>query len=108
MAEKKQKKKVSRDPQKMHRQVQDSLQALPYAIDDQKKKGHPVKAFMLRYFTGPMLKVMNKALSARRYRGPEGEKLKQTDLMRRRLEQRQAAMRHLRENMPKQRRQRPM
>ena len=102
------KKKPPRDPAKMHRQVQDSLQALPYYIEDQKKKGHPIKAFMLRYFTSPMLKVMNKALSARRYRGAEGEKLKQTDLMRRRLEQRQAAMRHLRENMPKQRRQRPM
>lgn len=94
------KKKQKRDPAKMHRQVQDSLQVLPYYVEQQRKEGRWFKAFMLRYVSGPMLKLMNRLLGARRYRGTEGEKLRQTDKMRRHLEQRKAAMRHLQENMP--------
>jgi hypothetical protein len=106
MATKKKKKK--RSAEKLHRQVQDSLMALPYVIEDHRKKGKSVKAFMLRYFSGPMLKLMNRALSAKRYRGEEGEKRKQTDQMKRHLEHRQAAMKHVQGIMQKQqRRQRP-
>ena len=79
----------------MHRQVQDSLQALPYVIEQQRKQGHPVKAFVLRYFSGPMLKLMNRALNRRRYKGVEGEKLRQTDKMKRHLDQRKAAMKQV-------------
>jgi hypothetical protein len=89
------KKKKKRSAEKMHRQVQDSLQALPYAIEDHQKKGKWFKAGVLRYMTGPMLRLMNKALNAKRYRGDEGKKLQQSDKMRRHLEQRQAAMRHM-------------
>jgi hypothetical protein len=110
MANKKKKKK--RSAEKMHRQVQDSLQALPYAIDQYRKEGKKGRALMLRYFTGPMLRLMNKALDARRYRGEEGQKLKQTEKMKRHLEQRQQAMKHLQGQMQKmqkqQRRGRPM
>ncbi len=102
------KKKKKRDPEKLYRQVQDSLQALPYVIEDHRKKGKPVRAFMLRFFSGPMLRLMNRALSAKRYRGEEGEKRKQTDKMRRHLEQKRAAIKHVQGTMQKQqRRQRP-
>ena len=107
MASKKKKKKKS--PEKLHRQVQDSLQALPYVIEDHRKKGKTVKAFVLRWVSGPMLKLMNRALSASRYRGEQGEKRKQTEQMRRHLEHKQAAMKHVQGMIQKQqKRQRPM
>ena len=85
-------KKKKQSASELHRQVKDSLQALPYVVEQQKKEGHPVKAFMLRYFSAPMLRVMNGFLDRRRYKGVEGEKLRQTDQMKRHLEQRKMAM----------------
>jgi hypothetical protein len=49
---------------------------------------------------------MNKALNAKRYRGKEGEKLRQTDQMRRHLEQKGAALRHVQTQMQSQQRKR--
>lgn len=89
------KKKSKRSAGKMHRQIQDSVQALPYVIDQQKKEGKRIRAFILTYVSGPLLRLMNRAMSARRYRGKEGQKLKQSEQMRRHLEQRQAAMKHV-------------
>jgi hypothetical protein len=97
-------KKKKRSSSDLHRQVQDSLQALPYVIDQQKQQGHPVRAFMIRYLSGPVLKVMNKALSAKRYRGKEGEKMRQTDQMRRHLDQKGAALKHVQAQMQSQQR----
>ena len=71
----------------MHRQVQDSVQALPYVIEQQKKEGKRVRAFILRYVSAPILRMVNRLLSARRYRAEAGQKLKQTEQMRRHLEQ---------------------
>jgi len=88
-------KKKKRDPAKMHRQIQDSLQALPFAIADHQQKGRKGKAFMLRYVGAPLLKLMNKFLSRSRYKGMEGAKLKQSELAKRHLEQRQQAMKHV-------------
>lgn len=95
------KKKKKRSAAELHRQVQDSLQALPYVVDQQKKQGHPVKAFMLRYVSGPILKGMNRLLNASRYRGEKGGKRRQTEQMRRHLEHRQAAMRHFQDHIQK-------
>jgi hypothetical protein len=92
-------KKKKRSAQEMHRQVQDSLLVLPKYIEQQQKEGKSVRAFMLRYVTGPMLRLMNRALSARRYRGQEGEKLKQTEKMRRHLQHRDAAIKHVQSSM---------
>lgn len=100
------KKKKKRSSEELHRQVQDSLQALPYVIEDEKKKGHRAKAMLLRYVSAPVLRLMNKALGAKRYKGKEGEKLRQTDQMRRHLEQKQAAMRHVQTTLQKQQKQR--
>jgi hypothetical protein len=83
----------------MHRQVQDSVQALPYVIEQQKKEGKWFRAFVLRYFSGPTLRLVNRALSARRYRGAGGQKLRQTEQMRRHLQHKQAAMKHLQGQM---------
>ena len=103
------KKKKKRSAAELHRNVKDSLMALPVVIDDQRKKGHPVKAFMLRFVSGPMLRVMNKALDASRYRGKEGEKTRQTEQMRRHLEHRKAVIKHVQGQMQQQqRKKRPM
>lgn len=99
-------KKKKRSSSDLHRQVQDSLQALPFVIDQQKKQGHPVRAFMIRFLSAPVLKVMNKALNAKRYRGKKGEKLRQTDQMRRHLEQKGAALKHVQTQMQSQQRKR--
>ncbi|MEX2572324.1 MAG: hypothetical protein WD737_13580 [Gemmatimonadota bacterium] len=96
MAKKKKKKKSAGS---MHRQVQDSVQALPYAIEQQKKEGKRVRAFILRYFSGPMLRGVERIMSATRYRGEKGQKLRQTEQMRRHLDQKQAAMRHMQNEM---------
>lgn len=103
------KKKKKRSSAQLHRNVKDSLLALPFAIDEQKKQGKPVRAFLLRYLTGPVLRVMNKTLDASRYRGKEGEKTKQTEQMRRHLEHRKAAIKHVEGQLQQQqRRKRPM
>ena len=96
--------KKKRSPEEMHRQVQDSLQALPYAIEQYKKEGKKGRALMLRFVTGPVLRLMNRALSARRYKGKEGEKLRQTEKMRRHLEQKQQAIKHVQTHLQKQQR----
>lgn len=103
------KKKKKRSAAELHRNVKDSLLALPVVIDQQRKEGKPVRAFMLRYVTGPVLRVMNRALDASRYRGKEGEKARQTEQMRRHLEHRRAAMKHVQGQLQQQqRKRRPM
>jgi hypothetical protein len=94
------KKKKKRSTEQLHRQVQDSLLVLPKYVEQQQKEGKRFRAFMLRFVTGPMLRLMNRALSARRYRGEEGEKLKQTEKMRRHLQHKDAAIKHIQANMP--------
>jgi hypothetical protein len=89
------KKKKKRSAEVMHRQVQDQVQALPYVIDQQKKQGKWFRAFILRFFSGPLLRMVNKAMSAKRYRGTEGQKRKQTEQMRRHLDHKQAAIKHV-------------
>ena len=106
MAKKKKKKRSAAD---LHRNVKDSIQVLPFAIEQQKKEGKRVRAFMLRFVTAPVLKVMNRTLDATRYRGTEGEKTKQTEQMRRHLEQRKAAIKHYQGQLQEQqRKRRPM
>lgn len=104
------KKKKKRSSEQLHRQVQDSIQALPYYIDQQKKEGRKFRAFFLRFLSAPMLRTMNRLLNAGRYRGKEGEKKKQSEQMKRRLEQRKAAIQHYQGQMQKaqRRRGRPM
>lgn len=112
MADKKKrsKKKKKRSSEQLHRQVQDSLQALPHYVEQQRNEGRRVRAFFLRFFSWPMLRVMNRLLNAGRYRGSEGEKKRQAEQMKRRLEQKKAAIQHYQGEMRKaqRRRGRPM
>lgn len=111
MAEKnKKKKKKKRSSEQLHRQIQDSLQALPHYVEQQRKEGRRIRAFFLRFFSGPMLRMMNRLLNAGRYRGVQGEKKRQAEQMKRRLEQKKAAIRHYQGEMQKaqRRRGRPM
>jgi hypothetical protein len=100
MAEKKKKKK--RSTAEMHRQVQDSVQALPYAIAQMEKEGKRGRAFVLRYISGPILKGLNRLMGKTRYKGPEGVKLKQSEQMKRHLEQRSRAMEYMQGELAKQ------
>jgi hypothetical protein len=92
-------KKKKRSTEQMLKQVQDSLQVMPHYIEQQKAEGKWFRAFMLRYISSPMLRLMNRALGSRRYKGAEGAKLKQTDYMRRHLQQKTQARQQLQEMM---------
>jgi hypothetical protein len=92
-------KKKKRSTAEMLKQVQDSLQVMPYYIEQQRAEGKWFKAFMLRYISSPMLRLMNRALGSRRYKGTEGAKLKQTDYMRRHLQQKNQARQQIQEMM---------
>jgi hypothetical protein len=100
------KKKKKASLEERHKQIQTSVQFLPQYIEQQQKEGKRVRAFMLKYVTGPMLRLMNRAMSAKRYRGEDGKKLQQTEKMRRHLEQRQMAMKHVEGYVQKTQRQR--
>lgn len=96
---KEKKKKKKRSMQQVHRQVQDAVQALPYAVEEHRKQGRTFKAAVLRYVSAPMLRGMNKLLNAGRYRGTEGEKTRQSEQMRRHLDQKRQAMQHVQSQM---------
>lgn len=93
------KKKAKKSAEATHRQIQDSVQALPFVIDQQKKEGKWFRAWVLRYVSGPILRTVNRAMSARRYRGTTGQKLKQTEQMRRHLQHKQAAIKHVQDQI---------
>lgn len=93
------KKKLS--PAERHRQLQDQVQALPYAIADLEAKGQKWKAFSVRYLAGPVLRLMKRLMDRQRYTGKEGAKLKQSEKMKRHLEQRAKAMEYVQSEMRK-------
>jgi hypothetical protein len=88
-------KKKKATPEQMHRNLQDNVQALPYAIAQMEKEGKRGKAFLLKYVTGPWMRLMKRILDRQRYKGDEGAKLKQTEQMKRHLEQRQKAVEYM-------------
>jgi hypothetical protein len=100
MAEKKKKKK--RTAAEMHRTVQDQVQALPFAVNHLEKEGKRTQAFIVKYLTGPVLRFINKLMNRTRYKGPEGQKRKQSEQMKRHLEQRQKAVDYMQTELRKQ------
>jgi hypothetical protein len=96
------KKKKKRTPAEMHRTVQDQVAALPFAVSHYEKEGKRGRAFILKYLTGPVLKLVNKMMSSQRYKGPQGQKLKQSEQMKRVLDQRQKAMDYMQGELLKQ------
>lgn len=93
--------KKKRSPEEMHRNLQDQAQALPYAITLAEKEGKKGRAFMLKYISGPIVRFMNRMMTRQRYKGPEGGKLKQSEQMKRHLEQRRKAMQYYQGEMDK-------
>jgi hypothetical protein len=85
-------KKKKPTPEQMHRSLQDNVQALPYAVAQLEKEGKKGKAFVLKYIQGPWMRLMKRVLDRQRYKGDEGAKLKQSEQMKRHLEQRQKAI----------------
>jgi len=85
-------KKKKPTPEQMHRNLQDNVQALPFAIAQLEKEGKRGKVFMLKYVTGPWMRLMKRIMDRQRYKGDQGAKLKQTEQMKRHLEQRQKAV----------------
>lgn len=85
-------KKKKTSPEQMHRNLQDSVQALPYAVAQLEKEGKRGQAFMLRYIRGPITRFMKRMMDRQRYKGEEGVRLKQAEQMKRHLEQRQKAI----------------
>jgi len=95
-------KKKKQTPEERHRQLQDQVQALPYALADLEAKGERWKAFSVKYLAGPVLRLMKKMMDRQRYAGKEGAKLKQSEQMKRHLEQRSKAMQYVQGEMRKQ------
>ena len=85
-------KKKKPTPEEMHRNLQESVHAIPYAVAQMEKEGKRGQAFLLKYIRGPIMRFMFRMSNKQRYKGPEGSKLKQSDQMKRHLEQRQKAM----------------
>lgn len=93
--------KKKRSTADMHRQIQDTVQALPFAIAQMEREGKRGKVFLLKYISGPIFRLLNRMLGRTRYRGVEGQKLKQSEQMKRHLEQRQKAMQYMQGEMAK-------
>jgi len=93
--------KKKRSAADMHRQVQDSLQALPHYLADLERKGERRKLFMTRFIGAPLLRLMNRIFNRTRYKGTEGQKLKQAEQLRRHMELRKQAMKHVQGEMQK-------
>lgn len=91
MAEKKKKKKKLTAAE-MHRRVQDNLQFLPHHVQMMEREGKRKQAFIVKYITGPVLRLVNKLMNKTRYKGTDGQKLKQSEQMKRHLEMRQKAL----------------
>jgi hypothetical protein len=100
MAEKK--KKARPSAAEMHRKMQDGLQMLPYQLAHYEKEGKRGRAFLLKYLSGPIMRLVERMFSRQRYKGPEGTKLKTSEQMKRHLEQRAKAMEYMQGEMRKQ------
>ena len=100
MAEKKKKKKKLTAAE-MHRGVQDRLQILPQYVQQVEKEGKKRQAFLLKYVTGPVLRLVNKLMNKTRYKGAEGQKLKQSEQMKRHLELRQKQVQYMQGELQK-------
>jgi hypothetical protein len=96
------KKKPKLSPEQRHRNLQDQVEALPIAIDQLRTQGKWFRAFMVRTFAGPMLRMMKRMMDRQRYGGKAGQKVKQGEQMKRHLEQRRKAMEYMQNEMAKQ------
>lgn len=95
-------KKPKLSPEQRHRQLQDQVEALPIAVDQLQSQGKWFRAFMVRTFAAPMIRLMKRMMDRQRYSGKSGQKVKQAEQMKRHLEQRRKAMEYMQSEMAKQ------
>jgi len=95
----KSKKKKKETPEERHRRIQEQAEALPYAITHLRGEGKWFRAGLVRFVWGPIVRLMNRLMNRQRYHGPQGAKLKQSEQMKRHLEQRRKAMEYIQGEM---------
>lgn len=95
-------KKPKKSPEERHRELQDQVQALPYVIADFESKGQKRKAFMVKYFAAPVIRLMKRLMDRQRYSGTEGQALKQKEQMKRHLEMRRKQVEFMQNEMARQ------
>jgi hypothetical protein len=96
------KKKTKLTPEQRHRQLQDSVESMPIAIDQLRSQGKWFRAFMVRAFAAPMTRLMKRMMDRQRYGGKSGQKLKQAEQMKRQLDRQRQAMAYMQGEMLKQ------
>jgi hypothetical protein len=94
------KKKLS--PEERHRQLQDQVEFLPIHVDQLRTQGKWFRAGVVRWMAGPVIRMMKRLMDKQRYSGPQGTKLKQSEQMKRHLEQRRKAMEYMQGEMARQ------
>jgi hypothetical protein len=94
------KKKLS--PEERHRQLQDQVEFLPIHVDQLRTQGKWFRAGVVRWMAGPVIRMMKRLMDKQRYGGPQGTKLKQSEQMKRHLEQRRKAMEYMQGEMQRQ------
>jgi hypothetical protein len=95
-------KKLKKPLDQQHRELQDQVEAIPFVIEDYKAKGKWFRAMVVRYLAGPMVRFQKRLLDKQRYTGTTGQKLKQSEQMKRHLEQRRKAMEFMQGEMQRQ------
>ncbi len=95
------KKKPKETLEQKHRKLQDQVQFLPHALADLERKGEKRRYFLLKYVGAPVIRLMKRFMDRQRYKGTEGAKLKQSEQMKRHLEMRGQAMKHMQGEMQK-------
>lgn len=94
------KKKLS--PEERHRQLQDQVEALPYHIEELRSQGKWFRAFTARFVAAPIVRTMKRLMDRQRYSGTQGEKLKQSEQMKKHLERRRQAVQYMQGEMERQ------
>ena len=95
-------KKLKKPLDQQHRDLQDQVEAIPYVIDDHKNNGRWFKALVVRYVAAPMVRFQKRLLDKQRYGGPQGQKLKQSEQMKRRLEVKRKQLEYIQGEMQRQ------
>jgi hypothetical protein len=89
------KKKTKLTPEQRHHQLQEQVEALPMHLDLLRSQGKWFRAFMVRAFAAPILRMMKRMMDRQRYRGKPGQKLKQAEQMKRHLDRQRKAMEYM-------------
>ena len=95
-------KKPKLTEEQQHRQLREQVEALPYVVTDHRTNGRWFKAFLVERLVGPMIRFQKRTLDKKRYAGADGQKLKQSEAMKRRLEMQRKQMEFMQGEMARQ------